>query len=84
MDIHAQVDQLVSRIEHRYNNNSAQAKVITFGRRPYNPRRRMAPLNDRVDAAANWLVVAFVLGCLVFIGIGIGQSLLWLGKVVRG
>lgn len=83
MDIHAQVDQVVSRIEHRYNNNPVQAKVIEFGRRPYNPRRRQAPLNDSYDAVTNWAVIGTVAIGLWCVAVGFAQTVLWLERLVR-
>lgn len=63
--------------------NRAESRVVEFGRTAHNPRRRMAPLNDRYDAVTNWLVIGFVLACLVFVGVGFGQVVLWAERAVR-
>lgn len=81
MSIQEQADRVLR--ESYRTRNRAEVAVIEFGRRPYNPRRRMAPLNDRYDTASLWLSLVFILSVCVSLGYTYGRALLWLGRLVQ-
>lgn len=78
------VDRILGEIQHQMNQAESRFVPREFGRTARAPRRRIAPLNDSYDAATTWVVIGFVIVCLVFTGIGFGQAVLWLERAVRG
>lgn len=71
--------------EIRWAMNQAESRFVPreFGRTSRAPRRRIAPLPAHSDAVTTWLVIGFVIACLVFMGIGFGVTVLWLERAVR-